>query len=114
MISFENTLDFAKKMDNQDPLKGYRNRFHFPDFHEKTIRYFTGNSLGLQPKSTKQYIKEELDDDAILLHSRDAIGHNLLDTQLVSVEAAKYVLVGFGVNPEIGGQFETCPLSPTK
>lgn len=62
MISFENTLDFAKKMDTQDPLKEYRNRFHFPDFHEKTIRYFTGNSLGLQPKSTKQYIQEELDD----------------------------------------------------
>tara|TARA_B100001758_G_C18380012_1_gene596670 strand:- start:375 stop:1652 length:1278 start_codon:yes stop_codon:yes gene_type:complete len=62
MISFENTLDFAKEMDNQDPLKEYRNRFHFPDFHEKTIRYFTGNSLGLQPKSTKQYIQEELDD----------------------------------------------------
>ncbi|MAO32428.1 MAG: kynureninase [Crocinitomicaceae bacterium] len=61
-MSFENTLDFAKKMDNQDPLKEYRNRFHFPDFHEKTIRYFTGNSLGLQPKSTKQYIQEELDD----------------------------------------------------
>lgn len=62
MISFENTLDFAKKMDQQDPLKEYRNRFHFPDFHEKKIRYFTGNSLGLQPKSTKQYIQEELDD----------------------------------------------------
>ena len=62
MISFENTLDFAKEMDNQDPLKEYRNRFHFPDFHEKTIRYFTGNSLGLQPKSTRQYIQEELDD----------------------------------------------------
>ena len=62
MISFENTLDFAKKMDNQDPLKKYRSRFHFPDFHEKTIRYFTGNSLGLQPKSTKKYIQEELDD----------------------------------------------------
>ena len=62
MISFENTLDFAKKMDQQDPLKEYRNRFHFPDFHEKTIRYFTGNSLGLQPKSTKKYIQEELDD----------------------------------------------------
>ena len=62
MISFENTLEFAKKMDNQDPLKEYRNRFHFPDFHEKPIRYFTGNSLGLQPKSTKQYIQEELDD----------------------------------------------------
>jgi len=62
MISFENTLSFAKKMDKQDPLKEFRNRFLFPDFHANTIRYFTGNSLGLQPKTTSKYIKEELDD----------------------------------------------------
>ena len=62
MFSFENTLDFAKKMDSQDPLKEYRDCFLFPDFHENTVRYFTGNSLGLQPKNTSEYIKEELDD----------------------------------------------------
>ena len=44
-------------MDNQDPLKEYRNRFHFPDFHEKTIRYFTVvTSSGLQPKNQQNNI----------------------------------------------------------
>lgn len=61
MNTFQNTLDFAKQLDNQDPLKSFRDRFYFPTFHEKPIRYFTGNSLGLQPKSTRQYINEELD-----------------------------------------------------
>jgi kynureninase len=61
MSHFENTLVFAKSMDDQDPLKAFRDRFYFPTFHEKTVRYFTGNSLGLQPKSTRSYIEEELD-----------------------------------------------------
>ena len=50
MLSFENTLEFAQKMDEKDPLRTFRNEFIFPDFHKETIRYFTGNSLGLQPK----------------------------------------------------------------
>ena len=61
MSNFENTLSFAQQMDEKDPLKSFRERFHLPNFHEKTIRYFTGNSLGLQPKSTKEYLLEELD-----------------------------------------------------
>jgi kynureninase len=61
-MTFENTLDFAKKMDQNDPLKEFRKQFHFPNFHEKNIRYFTGNSLGLQPIKTKTYITEELED----------------------------------------------------
>lgn len=61
-MTFENTLDFAIKMDQNDPLKEFRKQFHFPNFHEKTIRYFTGNSLGLQPVKAKTYITEELDD----------------------------------------------------
>jgi kynureninase len=61
MTQFENTLTFAQQMDAQDPLKSFRDKFYFPTFHEKTVRYFTGNSLGLQPRSTKDYIVEELD-----------------------------------------------------
>jgi len=61
MSNFENTLSFAQQMDEKDPLKSFRERFHLPNFHEKTVRYFTGNSLGLQPKSTKEYLLEELD-----------------------------------------------------
>jgi kynureninase len=61
MTTFENSLEFAQKMDANDPLQDFRNHFHFPTFHEKPIRYFTGNSLGLQPKKVAQYIHEELE-----------------------------------------------------
>ena len=61
MSHFENSLAFAQSLDAKDPLKSFRDKFYFPTFHEKTVRYFTGNSLGLQPKSTKDYILEELD-----------------------------------------------------
>ncbi len=60
-MHFENTLAFAQQLDQKDPLNQFRERFHFPTFHEKEIRYFTGNSLGLQPKTVKNYILEELD-----------------------------------------------------
>jgi kynureninase len=60
-MQFENTLEFAQKMDINDPLRTYRNQFYFPNFTEKPVVYFTGNSLGLQPKTTQQYIQNELD-----------------------------------------------------
>lgn len=50
--------DFAIEMDNSDPLKNFRDKFYIP---ENTI-YLCGNSLGLQPKSTKDYILQELED----------------------------------------------------
>ena len=62
MTTFENTLSFAQQMDVQDPLRSFRDRFYFPSFHSETVRYFTGNSLGLQPKSVNTYIQEELND----------------------------------------------------
>ncbi|MFL2571407.1 MAG: kynureninase [Parvicellaceae bacterium] len=62
MNIWKNTLDFAIKQDELDPLKSYRKQFHFPSFHEKKMIYYTGNSLGLQPISTKKYIDQELND----------------------------------------------------
>ena len=59
---FESTLEFAKSLDQRDPLRSFREEFLFPDFHEKNLIYFTGNSLGLQPKNAKNYILEELED----------------------------------------------------
>ena len=49
-------------MDEQDPLKGFREKFLFPDFHKNEVIYFTGNSLGLQPVTARDMILEELDD----------------------------------------------------
>lgn len=60
-MQFENTLEFARKMDANDSLRNYREQFYFPSFAEKQVLYFTGNSLGLQPKSTAGYIQKELD-----------------------------------------------------
>lgn len=62
MSAFENSLAFAQQKDAADSLAKYRNAFHFPSFHEKPVVYFTGNSLGLQPKQTKSYIEQELND----------------------------------------------------
>ena len=61
-MNYENSLAFAKNLDNLDELKSYRDKFHIPVINGKETIYFTGNSLGLQPKSTIDYIKTELDD----------------------------------------------------
>jgi len=55
-------LDFALEQDQKDPLAHFRGRFHFPETKTgKPFIYFCGNSLGLQPDTADQYIKEELD-----------------------------------------------------
>lgn len=62
MMRFENTLAFAQHLDAQDPLKHFREKFHIPHVEGKEMIYFTGNSLGLQPRSAKEYVNQELDD----------------------------------------------------
>lgn len=65
-MQFENSLSFAREMDKKDPLKSFRKKFYIPTHKGKDTIYFTGNSLGLQPKSAKKYIQQELDDWAKL------------------------------------------------
>jgi kynureninase len=61
-MRYENSLSFARSLDAEDPLKKFRGQFYFPQFNGEDVIYFTGNSLGLQPKSTKDYILQELED----------------------------------------------------
>jgi kynureninase len=62
-MTYQNSLDYAKQLDQEDPISYLRNQFHIPrDKHGKEWLYFTGNSLGLQPKITSKYIEQELDD----------------------------------------------------
>jgi kynureninase len=56
------TLDFAKNLDFNDPLKHFREQFYIPVINGKECIYFTGNSLGLQPKTTQDYVMNELED----------------------------------------------------
>lgn len=66
MMPFENTLAFAQSLDDKDPLKHFRERFFIPQHKGKDTIYLTGNSLGLQARSTAQYVQQELDDWAAL------------------------------------------------
>ena len=61
-MTFENTLEFAQQLDSQDELASYRNEFYFPQHNNKNVIYFTGNSLGLQPKNAKNYVDEVMND----------------------------------------------------
>jgi len=58
----KNTLEFAQDSDKQDDLSAYRQRFYIPLVNGDEALYFTGNSLGLQPKNAQKYIQQELDD----------------------------------------------------
>lgn len=60
-MQFENTLDFARHLDAADPLRAYREQFLFPQHNGQAVRYFCGNSLGLQPKSIRPALLAELD-----------------------------------------------------
>jgi kynureninase len=61
-IDFNNTADYAKYLDDQDPLRTFRDNFYIPLVNGKEAIYFTGNSLGLQPKTTQDYVLNELED----------------------------------------------------
>jgi kynureninase len=62
-MQYQNSLAFAKQMDAQDVLSHLRNQFHIPkDINGNEWLYFVGNSLGLQLKSTENYILQELKD----------------------------------------------------
>ena len=67
MFGFEPHLEYALNRDQKDALRPYREAFHIPkDSSGNDWLYFTGNSLGLQPKSTKSIIEQELRDWANL------------------------------------------------
>ena len=62
-MNYKKTEEFALQMDANDDLKNYRNEFHIPlQKNGKEHIYFCGNSLGLQPKRTRKFINQELED----------------------------------------------------
>lgn len=64
---YQNTLEYARNQDAIDLLASFRNKFHIPkNSQDQELVYLCGNSLGLQPKITSEYIKESLTDWANL------------------------------------------------
>src|SRR5437667_873735 len=66
-MQFSTDEDFARRLDAEDPLRHFREKFHLPLGKDgKPVIYFAGNSLGLMPKSARQIVDEELDNWARL------------------------------------------------
>lgn len=101
---FRTSEDFARKMDASDPLAHFRERFFIPKTEDgKECIYLAGHSLGLQPKSVKSYLEQELKDWAQLgveghFHAKNPWMpyHRLLTRQtaaLVGAEAEEVVVM---------------------
>ena len=56
------SLAYAKESDSKDPLKIFRDKFYIPFLNNKNAIYFLGNSLGLQPKTTQDYVVDIMED----------------------------------------------------
>ena len=65
-MNYEASLEFARSQDDKDPLRDFRDQFHFPKKDGKELIYFCGNSLGLQPKEASVILNQELTDWAEL------------------------------------------------
>lgn len=63
---FQDNIGFAQRADRNDPLRKFRKSFLIPRHKGKPVIYFTGNSLGLQPVKTAEFIQTELSDWATL------------------------------------------------
>jgi kynureninase len=94
---FQVGQEYAAQMDAQDPLAHFRNRFHIPTTKsgEESI-YLCGHSLGLQPKTARAYLEQELEDWAELgveghFHARDPWlpYHRLLTEQTAALLGAE-------------------------
>ncbi len=60
---FSTTAAFAAEMDAADPLALFRQRFHIPKAADGSeCVYLCGHSLGLQPKTVRGYVEQELKD----------------------------------------------------
>ena len=66
-MNYKATREYALSLDANDNLSQYRKQFHIPlKENGKEYIYFCGNSLGLQPKITKEFINQEMNDWAAL------------------------------------------------
>lgn len=94
-MNFTNTLEYAQQLDKNDKLATYRNQFYLPNSPStgQQALYFTGNSLGLQPKAVKEYLNVELDDWAKLGVEGHFLGKNPWFSyhQYLAEKAAKLV-----------------------
>lgn len=61
MPTYQDTIDWARQRDAADPLRTLRDEFLIPPHADGSVRYFCGNSLGLEPRGVREAIAAELD-----------------------------------------------------
>ena len=95
-LKFESTLEFARQLDEKDPLRSFREKFIIPTHNGREQIYFLGNSLGLQPKSARGAINEILDQWSQLGVEGFFLGekpwyhyHDLISKPLANIVGAK-------------------------
>ncbi len=101
VTSFRTDESFAKEMDAKDPLGKFRERFFIPKKKDRSdMLYFCGNSLGLQPKTVRAFVEQELSDWEKLgveghFHAKNPWMpyHELLTEKMARVVGAKPVEV---------------------
>jgi kynureninase len=61
MKNFDEFFTIAQNLDSKDPLGSFRNEFFFPKTTSgEDVRYFAGNSLGLQPKTAFRSVEHHM------------------------------------------------------
>ncbi len=60
MVDSKTLLEEARELDRADSLAEFRSQFHIPHVDSVEDLYLVGNSLGLVPKRTADYVQEEL------------------------------------------------------
>lgn len=96
-LNFEASASFATQMDSNDSLKDFREKFYIPkQANGEDVLYFTGNSLGLQPKTVRACIEQELKDWETLgveghFHAKNPWMpyHEFVTEQMASIVGAK-------------------------
>jgi kynureninase len=62
MIAMQDQKHLATRLDGDDSLASFRDEFLIPPHNGGEQIYLCGNSLGLQPRATRQALLDELDD----------------------------------------------------
>jgi kynureninase len=96
-LKFESSGEFAAAMDARDSLRDFREKFHIPKQADGAdVLYFTGNSLGLQPRAAREHIEQELKDWETLgveghFHAKNPWMpyHEFLTEQMANIVGAK-------------------------
>ena len=93
--NFQTSASFADEMDAQDSLKVFREQFHIPkQSNGDDVLYFTGNSLGLQPKTARKWVESVLTDWETLAVEGHFNGANPWMTYHEEVSAKMAAIVG--------------------